>query len=126
MRDLQTTDGYSYKGMFYGMKETEQGEMHLILSHASRNDEKDAIPYAIIPYNIFASLSAEEVDLAGQDISATPFSAVAGFEDTANAFDNAGYVATQHVVYAPSAVAGEREFESKDRASRMLVLQERT
>lgn len=71
--------------------------MHLVLSHASRNDEKDTIPYAIIPYNVFASLSAEEVDLAGRDISATPYSAVAGFEDTANALDNAGYVRSLHV-----------------------------
>lgn len=91
MSSLQTTDGYTYKGMFYGMKETEQGEMHLILSHASRNDEKETLPYAIIPYNVFGSLVAEEVDLSGQDISATPFTAVAGFEDTANAFDSAGY-----------------------------------
>lgn len=93
MRAMQTTDGHQYKGLFYCMKETEQGEMHLVLSHATRNDEKDVIPYATIPYSVFQSLGAEEVDLAGQDISATPFTTTAGFEDTANALENPGYVA---------------------------------
>lgn len=93
MRALQTTDGHQYKGLFYCMKETEQGEMHMVLSHASHNDEQETIPYAVIPYNVFQSMAAEEIDLAGQDISATPFTAVAGFEDTANAAENAGYVA---------------------------------
>eukprot|EP00892_Ulva_mutabilis_P006515 jgi/Ulvmu1/4235/UM191_0008.1 len=87
---VKTTDGHQYKGLFYCMKETEQGEMHLVLSHASHNDDKETIPYATIPYSVFQSLSAEEIDLAGQDISATPFATAAGFEDTANAIENPG------------------------------------
>jgi hypothetical protein len=49
------------------MKETESGERHIVLKHATKDDQTGSVPYAIIPYSVFTSLSAEEVDLAGQD-----------------------------------------------------------
>jgi hypothetical protein len=55
------------------MKETESGERHIVLKHATKDDQTGSVPYAIIPYSVFTSLSAEEVDLAGQDIAAMPF-----------------------------------------------------
>lgn len=85
---MQTTDGSSYKGLFFGMKETESGDRHMVLSHATKDDQKDTMPYAIIPHSVFASLSAEEIDLAGQDIAAKPFHATSRFEDSNIANDS--------------------------------------
>ena len=85
---MQTVDGSTYKGLFYCMKETESGDRHIVLTHATKNDEKDIKPYAIVPHSVFASLSAEEIDLAGQGIAAKPFHAPSRFEDSNIANDS--------------------------------------
>lgn len=84
---MQTNDGHTYKGMFYTI---DMLESHIVLSHVKRDDGKDTHPYSIIPFSLFDVLTAEEVDLSGQDIAAKPFSTVVGFEDTANGRENGG------------------------------------
>jgi hypothetical protein len=87
---MQTSDGSTYKGLFYCMKSTESGDRHIVLTHATKDDQKDIQQKVIIPHSVFASLSAEEIDLAGQDIAAKPFHAPSRFEDS-NIGNDGGY-----------------------------------